>query len=38
MPALDTIDGLGDKAADAVVAAAEESPSCPWMTSGTGQR
>ena len=26
MPALDTIEGLGDRAADAVVAAAEEGP------------
>ena len=39
MPALATIDGLGDKAADAVVeAAANRTDSCQRMISVTGPR
>ncbi len=38
MPSLATIDGLGDKAADAVVDAAKQADFCPRMISATGQR
>ena len=38
MPSLATIDGLGDKAADAVVDAANRENSCQKTTSATEQR
>ena len=38
MPALDTIEGLGDKAADAVVLAARDGNFCPRMISEAGPR